>query len=218
MKALAVYYACGLLWLVYNAYGMGEVSARYRDFLVRTIQSASAAPTFRARMIMRAAAIAGFVFSWSTWLIAVAWAMMPHSWTPKLKDRFVTHMRREIIDRPGLLKPQMPATRCQEHNVFLTTVQAPCKYCKREYDFEVCEDCRARSGRTDWNCPECPECFVHKTLAVTRTKRCTVCRAKFTEWCCENCKRDGVGHERDACYDCLPPVLLASPPQQPPST
>jgi hypothetical protein len=138
---------------------------------------------------------------------------------PSVNKAVAQNFRRQILDRDGLLKPQMPAQRCMNHNVAYDKKRITCSKCKNVSEFDHCDICcRDYMGgncgleaTTDFSCVLCrpipkPACPWHGYKELTaRKERCSVCRKKIELWGCNDCITEGRTPKPKTymCWDCM---------------
>ena len=103
----------------------------------------------------------GPVGRWVAWGVAIPVTLL--SWPIRIatilnpdgawRHRLLSLWRRTTLDRDDLLKPQMPAPRCDTHRKPLMCAHVRCSVCGLVIHMPVCEDCPQPIADAPWVCP-----------------------------------------------------------------
>lgn len=202
---LVLYISLGLCWQLYNFYG-NALSERIRETF---IEQWNKGPIYRVGNVVV------FVVGTLAWPITIGVTTAIGLFFPKTNEKFARHVRRTLIDREGLLTPQMPAARCESCDAPMDRIQVACGKCKVFWDIDHCDKCCDKERcafevHGSWTCPPCspmpvPVCSVHRTPLDYVAAACTVCGKPQPRPVCEKCKVEGVDlfSAGARCFECM---------------
>src|SRR5208337_4360961 len=133
---LFYYLLVGAGWVVYNLYGVPEVSAKVREKLLDDFRGLP--------MWARAARVLGAFVSGLACPFWLAFTLAPTIFPRRFRDALARRFRRDFLDRDGMMEPQMPVPRwsCHVHPREALVDQAePCSVCGNLFAVIYCRSC-----------------------------------------------------------------------------
>jgi len=203
-----------LLWLMiclplryYELFGNHPLAEKSRG----KIAGGWNADTWYSKPVLVVAAIVGTLIVPLTAFVGMVLAALPQT-----RDGYTRWVRRTVLDREGLLKPQMPAPRCFVHDLAYDTVRVTCPKCKREFHVYTCKPCcneQRQAGMPidiedgSWRCDDCfvPICPEHHVEMTTQKATCAECHETQTWSSCAQCETEhgaDFGVKSRCCPDC----------------
>jgi hypothetical protein len=154
MKYFLVYYAIGLVWIAFNFASAPELMLKV---LQKGWEDAGVKWWGRTALAMVLLIV---VIAWP-WNMALFF--LPDVGVSKrYLDTIRRFVRKQVLDRPGLLEPQMPAPRCLVHDLALDIEEARCSLCNGQLRFLFCVACRTQMNAQGYVLPPagivCHEC------------------------------------------------------------
>jgi hypothetical protein len=152
------------------------------------------------------------------WPFGLLWRLTPSAITKALDEKVARNFRRQILDRNGLLTPQMPAPRCPMCNTGMDKKRVHCVSCKNDFDLDHCDICCKKSPSgcvldVPWICYGCrpipmpkPMCHLHNKELVYNDVTCKSCGGKMLVVGCADCAKahaeSGAPPLDECCFKC----------------